>query len=355
MSNKKFPDEGTPLYDQIKSRVESGEDYRLIAADLGMTMKGLKDAVYSHGMSRKVILPEVKTEENVVYKSYPNLKIKPIPTVGKKRDEEDICIVRADAHTGKKTISYDLDIYRKRVERLLDKVMRIIELHKPIKKIWVFYVGDCVQGENPYQGSKLEETECGAYTQIHDYAVPTESRFLLSLSQYAKVEAVCVPGNHGIYGREATKRTNWDNFFYKALADANVEQKYLDIVQPTQFYQLVNIYGYRFFLFHGDQVRATSGIPLFALRRKLNDWYAYAGGFHYAYGGHFHTWGADTINSASDYQLCPPLVTGDEWALQVVGRASWPIQLVFGVHPRQGRTWEYKLYCDNDFLPKPIV
>ena len=51
--NKKFPDPGTPLYDQVVARVEKGEHYRSIAADLGMTWKGLKDALHNHGIMRK--------------------------------------------------------------------------------------------------------------------------------------------------------------------------------------------------------------------------------------------------------------------------------------------------------------
>ena len=105
---------------------------------------------------------------------------------------------------------------------------------------------------------------------------------------------------------------------------------------------------------HGNQVRANAGIPLFALRRKMQEWYAYLGGFHYAYVGHFHAWGADQINSVADYQMCPPLVTGDEWALEVVGRASKPVQLVFGVHPKYARTFEYKLFTDESYLPRPF-
>ena len=53
MSNKKFPDKGTPLYDRVIARVERGDDYRAIAADLDMTFKGFKDALHGHGIQRK--------------------------------------------------------------------------------------------------------------------------------------------------------------------------------------------------------------------------------------------------------------------------------------------------------------
>jgi len=51
--NKKFPDEGTPAYDQIVARVERGDSYLTIADSLGMTLKGLKDAFLNHGIRRK--------------------------------------------------------------------------------------------------------------------------------------------------------------------------------------------------------------------------------------------------------------------------------------------------------------
>ncbi len=345
----KLPEKGTPEADELIRRFKAGEE---LARELGYSRR---DAVVRMMRSRFGIsltyVPKQKEQER--YIPYPAFELKPLPVIKGSRDPEELNIVRADGHAGKKTVSYNLSTYQKRVDFLLGKVLKIAALHKPISKINVFYLGDNVQGENIYQGSKVGDTECGAYDQIHSYAVPTESRFINSCAQIAPVDVKGVVGNHGIYGREATRRTNWDNFFYKALQDANGNQKHVSITMPTKFYELVNILGYQIFLFHGDQVRATSGIPLFALKRKLQEWYAYVGGFNYAFGGHFHTWGADAVNSVADYQLCPPLVTGDEWALEVVGRASQPVQLCFGIHVRHGRTWEYKLFTDDDFLPQP--
>lgn len=310
-----------------------------------------------YGIKVSEIAPQVKIEEpEVVCQPYPDFKIKPFTVISKKRDKEDIVIVTADEHAGKITETYNLDIFKKRSDKLLSKVMRIIELHRPIGNAYVFRLGDTVQGENVYQGSKIGDTACGVWEQVNDYAIPTFSRFDVSLSQgLESVEERGVPGNHGRYAREAPRQTNWDNFVYRGLEVALKNQKHISVNCPTTFYQLVNIRGFKFFLFHGDQVRANAGIPLFALRRKLQEWYAYVGGFHYAYCGHWHSWGADQVNSVADYQICPPLVTGDEWALEVVGRASRPIQLCFGLHPTQGRTWEYKLYTDDDFLPEPMI
>jgi len=287
--------------------------------------------------------------------SIPNLKIKPFKVV-KSRDEEDIGIVLSDHHVGRKTISYNTTIFKKRMDFLLDSAMTIINLHRPIRNAYVFMLGDMAHGESVYKGGHIEECEVGAYGQIYDYAIPTLETFLASLSQgVAKVEWYGVRGNHGNYDKTAVPRTNWDNFLYAGLDKQLINQKNIKGNISTEFYQLATIRGFRFFLIHGDQVRANQGVPLFALRRKYQEYYAYTGGFHYAYNGHWHVGGKDHINSIAQYTICPPLVTGDEWALEVIGRASSPVQLAFGIHGRYGRTWEYNLQTDLDFLPQPFV
>ena len=284
---------------------------------------------------------------------YPSFNI--IPPVHSKRSVEDMGLVVADWHAGKKTSSYDRDVLRRRVEYLTQRVLNIIDLHQPIRRLHVFMLGDMPQGENVYQGSKVEEAEMGARLQIKTLLVPAMSGLLVSASQVVEgVEAYGVRGNHGKYDKAAPSGTNWDLFFYDNLESALINQDRIHVHPAENFYQLISILGWRFFIIHGDQVNATNGIPLFAMRRKMQDWYAHVGGFHYAYAGHFHSAAADQVNSVADYTICPPLVTGDSWALEKIGRASKPVQLCFGIHKKYGRTWEYKLYADEKYLPEPF-
>uniref|UniRef100_A0A6M3LAB2 Calcineurin-like phosphoesterase n=1 Tax=viral metagenome TaxID=1070528 RepID=A0A6M3LAB2_9ZZZZ len=298
-------------------------------------------------------LPELERDVVTVYTPYPKFDIKPFKQPKTDRDEEDIVVVTADKHLAKVTDSYNIAIAKARMDKLIDSTMTIINLHRPIRRLWVFELGDALQGENPYQGSKIGEVECGAYEQVHEVGVPIMSRFLTSLaSGVGEVDYIAASGNHGVYDKEATKRTNWDNFLYSALESALVNQKNVHIHTPKEFYRLVNIRGFRFFLIHGNQVYAQQGIPLFAMRRKMQEWYAYLGGFNYGYAAHFHSGAYDQVNSHADYTICPPLVTGDSWALERVGRASAPVQLAFGIHDVYGRTWEYKLRTDDAFMPQ---
>ena len=293
--------------------------------------------------------PEMET----LFLPYPKFKIKPF-NVGKvQRDEEDIGIVFADHHAGKITESYSADVYEVRMDSLLGSVMDIINLHRPIRNAYILNVGDNIQGESAYQGSKIGETDRPARAQIRELAVPTHSKFVVSLKQGVKeVFYHGVRGNHGCYDKRAPAKTNWDLFFYDQLAAALQNQTGIKVDTSEEFYQLIYIRGFGFFIIHGDQVRSVAGIPLFALRRKYQEYFA-VWGFHYAYCGHWHSKGHDDINTMADHTICPPLVTGDSWALEVVGRASKPMQLVFGVHPRYGRTWQYNLYADKKFLPVP--
>jgi len=284
---------------------------------------------------------------------YPPFNI--TPPQHTERATEDMGLIISDWHVGKKTLSYSTTIARQRAEYLTERVLNIIDLHQPIRRLHVFMLGDMSQGENVYQGSKLEEAEMGARLQIKQHLVPAMSQLLVSCSQVVKsVESYGVRGNHGKYDKAAPSGTNWDLFFYDSLESKLVNQERIHVHPSETFYQLVDIMGFRFFIIHGDQVNATNGIPLFAMRRKMQDWYAHVGGFHYAYAGHFHSAAADQVNSVADYTICPPLVTGDSWALEKVGRASKPVQLCFGIHGKYGRTWEYKLYADEKYLPEPF-
>lgn len=324
------------------------------AEELGMVLTSYERRMRERGI--KLIDTTIPPITPVEIPPIPDLKIKPFHIITKQRDEEDIGIVLADHHTGRRTSTYNTTIYKARMEFLLESAMTIINLHRPIRKAYILMAGDMVHGESIYKGAHIEECNVGAYGQIFEYSIPILGSFLVSLSQGVEsVEWYGVRGNHGKYDKTAVPRTNWDNFLYQGLNTHLQNQKNITGHITTEFYHLINIKGFRFFLMHGDQVRASQGVPLFALRRKYQEYYAYVGGFHYAYNGHWHVGGKDHINSIADYTMCPPLVTGDDWALEVIGRASSPVQLAFGVHERYGRTWEYNLCSDPAFVPQPFT
>ena len=349
INTREWADEVKFFVDSNQSdRIKRAKKYNMLAASYERRMRerGIHAGVKEHTVVVENDIPPERIP-------YPDLKIKPFKPVKSSRDEEDLALIISDPHIDKVTESYNLEVARDRFDYLLDGTMTIINLHRPIRKVHIFMLGDIVQGENAFQGSKVGETLKGVYEQIHDDAVPILSRFVTSLAQGVKeIDVYGVRGNHGRYAKEAPDKTNWDSFFYKALAGAMVNQKGINVYLSKEFYQLVNIRGFRFFTIHGDQVSARMGIPLFAMRRKMQEWFAYVGGFNYGYAGHFHTEAKDQVNSVADYTICPPLVTGDSWELEKIGRASEPKQICFGIHDRNGRSFNYQLHTDEKFLPK---
>jgi len=303
-------------------------------------------------LSELAVEIEGKVVEHVPYAKFQIMPFKPKG----RRDAESIAINKGDKHLGRKTESYNLEIAAKRDDTLLRKVMRIIELHQPIRKAYVNYLGDVVQGENIYQGSKVGGVDIGAMSQIFDYAIPQESRFLTSLLQVVpEIEVNGVRGNHGRYDKTAPDKTNWDIFFLRSLQNALSNQPKISINCSDKFYAIVEIEGWRNFIFHGDQVRASQGVPLFALKRRCQEWYAAFGPIYMFVCGHWHCLSEDQVNQEAMLLINPAVVTGDEWALERVGRSSPPIQVVYGMHPKQGRTWTYPLIVDDAYLPEKAV
>jgi len=122
---KKFPDEGTPLYDQIKARVERGDSYRDIATSLDMTWRSFKDACCNHGLKKKqsnyegVLPPVYKFPKSATFEEHIEA-IKRMDrlvafhqrtpseiTIEVKTDKPIVRAVMADEHLGMFGVDYD--------------------------------------------------------------------------------------------------------------------------------------------------------------------------------------------------------------------------------------------------------
>ena len=158
----------------------------------------------------KIITPEIKEF---------------IPQVVGKGDPETQVLVLGDGHAGLKTISFDSKVYKKRFDTLFQSTMIVTNLHRnmyPLNDLIIINVGDNVQGENIFQGSNIEDTECGAIKQIYDLALPTLINLLCSFKQQFKtIKFYGVKGNHGRYSKVAPPTSNWDLALYKALNSFN--------------------------------------------------------------------------------------------------------------------------------------
>lgn len=273
----------------------------------------------------------------------------------KKGDEEEAVAHCSDGHAGKITKSFDEDVYRNRMDTLFDSIMTVVTLHRkmyPINVLRLVNTGDNVQGENPFQGSKVGTIRLGARDQTIQLAYPAWAKLIGSLKQeFAQVIFDGWAGNHS-YDKLAPETSREDFRLYDLLKVYFQGTKGVEINIHEDFGSVINILGFRVFGFHGDGMPCQQGVPFFALDKKLKAWYMQFGGFDYALGGHFHKRHSDEISSKLEYFMCGSLVSDDDWALKKLGISSNPSQSIYGMHPKTGISWRYPLIVDWDLLPQ---
>ena len=141
--------------------------------------------------------------------------------------------------------------------------------------------------------------------------------------------------------RLTSRNNNWDTIAQQSLAMAmsGYSQVTFDI-EETEWYKLVEVRGWKFFLMHGDVVR-THSQPFSGLERRTADWDIL---FHPNVFclGHFHQPGIIRP------RITPIVMNGtfksdDAWAIGAIGKSGPPVQISFGVHSERPISWMYFL------------
>lgn len=356
MSKRLLPEEGSPEFKRIVDAFEVGDNSTLgvYAQQLGFAnFASLKRQMSSKGYKVRPKDIELNNPDPIVV-NLPATKLREYKAPRRKGDEEEAILHCSDGHAGKITESFNDSVYRSRMDGIFDSAMTIVTLHRnmyPIRRLHIINTGDNVQGENPFQGSKVGTINMGARDQTTKLAFPTWVRLISSLKQeFEEVVFEGIAGNHS-YSKLAPETSREDYRLYDLLAAHFENQKGVTINIHEQFSTIVNIMGFRCFIFHGDDIPCHQGVPFFALDKKLKSWYMQYGGFQYACGGHFHKRHSDEISSKLEYFMCSTLVSDDDWALKRMGISSSPSQNIYGIHPHYGITFRYALQVDKKFLP----
>lgn len=262
-------------------------------------------------------------------------------------DPETMVILISDLHPGLVTPSYNLDIFHKRFDLLINRIVRIKDIISktiPLKKVVLLKLGDLVSGQGIFPGQAWK-SETHVTSQIYEHASPELIRLNLTLLDYFPiVEDHYIPGNHGQTGKYNPREANWDTV---AAQDVQRRFEFVDRVQTSiewDWYKIVDIYKWRFLCIHGNQIRSWLNIPFYGLVNKGMRWQGSIpdGPWHYMVHGHWHTAFAFPWNNF--YIIGNgSTVSGDDFALRELGMSSSPAQQVFGVHERHGLTWRYTL------------
>jgi hypothetical protein len=255
--------------------------------------------------------------------------------------------------------SYNVDIFLERLEFLKVSLKTIFEIHldnTPYPVFNLFFLGDIIEGSTIFPGQE-RQTDLHAVKQVV-FAVDRIAEFLAWVAALYpwKVKCFCVVGNHGRLGKkgEMSPLNNLDYLVYHYCREKLRQFKNVEFNISESWYMIVQKFGWKFLLVHGDDVRSWMGVPYYGLERSesryqkmLSD---YQSGFHYFCCGHHHQ--EATIKSR--IFMNGNWVGGSELSIKVLQVANPPTQLLFSVHPQFGVTWERNIQLQNPSKPRKI-
>jgi hypothetical protein len=245
---------------------------------------------------------------------------------------------------------YNFDIFTRRLQHVVDKTISFTQgnmSNHVFEDLHVFLTGDMVSGI--IHEELIESNELHIVDQALMGALVTAQALQDLAGQFPKVIVTCVVGNHGRTQKEKTFKNkgtkSWDYVFYNTLAMLLKNQPNIEFIIPKSYWAVVDVQGHLFQVQHGDTVRGSLGIPFYGFKREVGKWaeiHAVQNRIvRYYVTSHFHT-KAILQSGIGEMIMNASLKGGDEYAIGL-GLYGDPIQLLFGVHERYGKTWELSL------------
>jgi len=258
---------------------------------------------------------------------------------------ESAVLLLSDLHIGKKTESYNFDVFKIRLKVLrysIHQIISILTKTYKIDKLYILMVGDIVEGESIYP-AQSHYIDKEIIEQIFE-GTPYLSEFILDmLNIFPEVEVKCIPGNHGRISKYTHKKNNFDTILYHTLESYLKNYKEIKFDVSENWWDVIKIKNHGFLLVHGGQIRGWLGIPFYGLIQSLMRWTgSLKEKFEYMLCGHFHVIASQDWNN-KEILTNGTFVTDDDYALEVLKMASSPKQWFFGVHKDHGITWRYKV------------
>ncbi len=269
--------------------------------------------------------------------------------------EEVAVLMLSDIHIGKKTASYNPNVFAKRLAQLEERMASIVAAHRsirPIRKLVLMFNGDFADGESLYKSQGIDFISIPIIDQLFSVGVPRLAEFIyFCLSLFEEVEIRATRGNHGKMTGNASWRssrsTNWDLVLYKALEVATANQPRLTWhIYDKDWKALYWIEGHGFLQTHGDSIRRYYSTPHYGMQRQAQRWCnAYRDRIKLTYFCYSHFHSICTGQRFNDVVILVNgcFTTGDVYAEENLGVTSIPEQLFFGVHRKHGVTWRYPI------------
>ena len=160
-------------------------------------------------------------------------------------------------------------------------------------------------------------------------------------------------GNHGRVTQKPRFKRRWVNYDYLLGHMVSLQLAGQDNVTFTNhrsFWSLTEVQGHHLLNLHGDNIRGWGGIPLYGVNRAVANLSALLSSqrrtFDVVNLGHFHQT-ALLERVDCDVVLNGSMIGGNEFSYGALFTGSKPRQVIYGMHPERGRTWQYALDLSN--------
>lgn len=224
----------------------------------------------------------------------------------------------SDTHVGKKTETYNSEVFEKRIKSMFDEFLEFkgtINKSYRMPDVHLVFLGDILDGEEIYPGQGYDVEMI--IDEAMEIALDVFSAQITKLmDRFERVYVYGISGNHGRSNFRG--RTNWDIIFYRRLKDrfSMIDEVEINI---GEWKYVANIRGHRMLFVHGDQINMYQNIPVYGIIQKAMRWYTGGledGQFEIVAMGHFHTFFRFDWNDISIFEN-GTLLTGDRYTARL--------------------------------------
>lgn len=237
-----------------------------------------------------------------------------------------------------------------RVRLLTQKIVQLVNLQRmsrPINKLVLKVLGDIVEGDSIFdsQGVFIDQHALGQMTTC----IWLFEEMLLTLLEHFPegISMYCVAGNHGRVGRKGEHHflNNWDHLVYLFIAERFRQEPRVETFISTanrMAFNLPESPDWNHLIFHGDTIKSHYGIPWYGVDRDVSRVSeVYDVPFHFVDLAHFHS--AAIIDKPYGQKIVNGCLTGVSPLASTLGVGGIPKQIMYGLHPEDGKSWLYDI------------
>ena len=275
---------------------------------------------------------------------------------------ESVVALLSDAHIGEVVDfeetgglnHYDFDVFCRRWQYMVDGIGGIAFgklTGYDFPELVVCALGDMVSG---IIHDELVETSDGT---LMDWLIDGSHVIAQGLRQLAtEFPSVRVEWHFGNHGRVTQKPrfkrrfVNYDFLLGHMVSLELRDQANVAFTNHKSFWSLTDIQGRHLLNLHGDNIKGWGGLPAYGIHRAVANLSALLSSqrrtFDIVNLGHFHQTGLlERVDC--DIMLNGSIVGGNEYSYGALFTGSKPRQVVYGMHPERGRTFQYAIDVSN--------